>query len=154
MTEPRRPLVPADFAVPAGLSGAGFTLEPLGVRHNDSDYAAWTSSRDHIRATPGFAGDRTWVDLDMSLADNATDLARHAQEFTDRTRFAYTVLDPVSGEVIGCVYIDPPRRADHDASIRSWVRADHADLDQPLHAAVRRWLAEDWPFRAPDYPGR
>lgn len=153
MTEPTRPLVPDDFAVPAGMSSDLFTLEPLDVRHNTSDYAAWTSSIDHIKATPGFGG-RTWPDPDMSLADNATDLAQHAREFADRTRFAYTVLDPASGEVIGCVYFDPPRRESYDVAVRSWVRADHAGLDKPLHDAVRRWLTEAWPFRTPDYAER
>jgi hypothetical protein len=32
-------------------------LEPLDARHNESDYAAWTSSREHTKATPGFIGD-------------------------------------------------------------------------------------------------
>jgi hypothetical protein len=153
VTEPTRPLVPEDFAVPAGLSSELFILEPLDVRHNAADYAAWTSSIAHIKATPGFGG-RTWLDLDMSLADNAVDLARHAEQFADRTRFAYTVLDPTSGEVIGCLYFDPPRRAGHDVDVRSWVRADHAHLDNSLYDAVRRWLAEAWPFRAPDYVER
>jgi hypothetical protein len=48
--------VPDDFTVPAGLRTDTFALEPLGVRHNDLDYAAWTSSIEHIRHTPGFAG--------------------------------------------------------------------------------------------------
>ena len=34
-------------------------LSPLGPEHNASDYAAWTSSIDHIRATPGFP-DGSW----------------------------------------------------------------------------------------------
>jgi hypothetical protein len=35
--------------------------------------------------------------------------------------------------------------------VRSWVRADRAELDAALHAAVHRWLDEDWPFAAVDY---
>ena len=35
--------------------------------------------------------------------------------------------------------------------MRSWVRADLAELDAALHAAVSRWLAEEWPFAAVDY---
>ena len=149
---PTTPLVPHDFAVPAGLSNDLFVIEPLDVRHNESDHAAWTSSIDHIKATPGFAG-RSWPEP-MSLAENAGDLARHAQDFTDRTGFAYTVLDPGSGEVIGCVYFYPPRRGGYDVDVRSWVRADRAELDKPLHDAVRRWLSEAWPFRRPDYAER
>ena len=154
MTEMNEPLVPADFAVPLELRTEFFVLEPLEPRHNESDYAAWTSSKDHIRATPGFSGRRTWVDGDMSLADNAADLAIHAREFDDRTRFAYTVLDPVTAEVIGCVYIGRSGRDGHDADVRSWVRADRADLDKPLHDAVTQWLSEAWPFRHPDYAPR
>jgi hypothetical protein len=146
------PLVPGDCAVPAGLRSGLFVLEPLEIRHNESDYAAWTASMDHIRATPGFAGS-TWP-KPMSLAENATDLARHARDFADRTGFTYTVLEPVSGDVIGCVYIYPSRRPGYDAEVRSWVRADRSELDKPLHDAVRCWLAEGWPFQRPDYAER
>ena len=46
--------VPEDFAVPDGFIAAEFRLTPLGPQHNEADYAAWTASIDHIRATPGF----------------------------------------------------------------------------------------------------
>ncbi len=145
-------MVPEGFAVPEGLRTELFVLEPLDERHNVSDHAAWTSSIDHIRATPGFAG-RTWP-RPMSLEENAADLARHARDFAARTGFAYTVLDPASGDVIGCVYFDPPGRDGYDVEVRSWVRADRAELDKPLYDLVRRWLAEAWPFQRPDYAQR
>ena len=146
------PLVPEGFAVPAGLRSELFVLEPLGVQHNVADHAAWTSSIEHIRATPGFAG-RTWP-APMSLQENAADLVKHAQDFAGRTGFTYTVLDPASGDVIGCVYIYPPRRSGYDVDVRSWVRADHAGLDKPLHDLVCQWLASAWPFQKPDYAER
>jgi hypothetical protein len=130
-----------------------FVIEPLDVRHNGSDHAAWTSSIHHIKATPGFAG-RTWPDEPMSLAENADSIARHGQDFAARTGFAYTVLDLASGEVIGCVYFYPPRRSGYDVDVRSWVRADRAELDKPLHDVVCRWLADAWPFQKPDYAKR
>jgi hypothetical protein len=146
------PLVPEGFAVPAGLRSELFVLEPLGVQHNVADHAAWTSSIEHIKATPGFAG-HGWP-KPMSLEENAADLAKHAQDFADRTGFTYTVLDPASGDVIGCVYCYPPRRSGYDVDVSSWVRADHADLDKPLHDLVRHWLADAWPFQKPDYAER
>ena len=146
-------LVPDDFAVPDGLRTELFVIEPLDVRHNVADHAAWTSSIDHIRATPGFAG-RRWPSRPMSLEENAADLVKHARDFAGRTGFAYTVLDPASGEVIGCVYFYPPRRSGYDVDVRSWVRADHAGLDKPLHDLVRQWLADAWPFQRPDYAER
>jgi hypothetical protein len=152
--------VPADFVVPDGLAAGEFRLEPLGPRHNSADYAAWTASMDHIRATPGFAGG-SWP-RPMSVADNLSDLERHALDFSARRGFTYTVLSAAGGEVIGCVYIYPhrghgpgrPAEGGHDAVVRSWVRADHAALDPVLYRAVRDWLERDWPFASIEYAPR
>jgi hypothetical protein len=146
--------VPADFDPPRELALPEFRLAPLGVEHNASDHAAWTSSIPHIQTTPGF-GDHDWPpDGGMSLEANRDDLERHARDFEERKGFTFTVLAPGTDEVIGCVYIYPARDGDHDAEIRSWVRADRAELDAPLHAAVSRWLAERWPFERVRYAGR
>jgi hypothetical protein len=144
--------VPDDFEVPAQLVAGEFRLVPLGPEHNDSDYDAWTSSIDHIRATPGFAG-ASWPSEDMGLAQNLADLERHARDAAERMGFTYTVLGP-DGSVIGCVYIYPPRRAGYDADVRSWVRASHAQLDESLWRVVTDWLVEDWPFRRPEFAAR
>jgi hypothetical protein len=64
------------------------------------------------------------------------------------------VLDPASRDVVGCVYIYPPREGDADADVHSWVRASHAELDAPLWRTVREWLAAEWPFRSVDYAAR
>jgi hypothetical protein len=153
------PFVPADFTAPAELIAAEFRLVPLGPQHNVADYAAWTGSIDHIRATPGFA-DGNWPH-DMPLTENARDLERHAHDFAARRGFTYTVLDTGTGDVIGCLYIYPARgpaaRAtpgQRRAVVKSWVRADCAALDPVLYAAVRGWLDRDWPFDAIDYASR
>jgi hypothetical protein len=88
------------------------------------------------------------------LEHNRSDLDRHARDFTERTGFTYTVLQPGTSEVIGCVYIYPSPAADHDADVRSWVRADLAELDPILYSAVSRWLTERWPFTAVSYAAR
>jgi hypothetical protein len=146
------PFVPAGFAVPAGLTSADFRLEPLGPQHNAADHAAWSSSIEHSRATPGFAG-WDWPHP-MSLADNQRDLERHAADFADRCGFTYTVLGVGDGEVIGCVYIYPVRGEPGRAVVRSWVRADRAQLDPVLYRAVLSWLDEDWPFGSVQYAPR
>jgi hypothetical protein len=143
--------VPDDFAVPGGLAGADFWLEPLGPRHNESDYRAWTSSIAHIRATPGFAG-RSWPPPDMTLAENLGDLERHAADFAGRSGFTYTVRATGSDEVIGCVYIYPG--ASCDADVRSWVSAEHASLDVAVYQAVSGWLRSAWPFTTVSYAPR
>jgi hypothetical protein len=151
--------VPVDFAVPEGLTAEEFRLEPLGPGHNAADYAAWTASIGHIQATPGFAG-RGWPH-EMSLAENLSDLERHAQDFAERRGFTYTVLGTGTGHVIGCVYIYPPRgesqggaSAGEHAAVSSWVRADRAELDPVLYRTVRAWLERDWPFRSIEYAPR
>ena len=143
--------VPDSFGVPVQLVGDDFRLEPLGPEHNAADYAAWTSSIEHIRATPGFA-ETTWP-LPMSLEDNLGDLQRHRDDFDARRGFTYTVLD-LDGVVIGCVYIYPSTESDIDAEVRSWVSADHGQLDRPLWQAVSNWLASVWPFTQVAYADR
>jgi hypothetical protein len=151
---PGAPFVPDGFEPPRALRLAQFHLVPLGPEHNESDHAAWTSSVAHIRATPGFES-QAWPPEDgMPLAENLDDLERHARDFEEHTGFTYTVLAPETDEVIGCVYIYPSTDDEHDAQVRSWVRADRAELDPVLHAAVSRWLAERWPFRRPLYAPR
>jgi hypothetical protein len=86
----------------------------------------------------------------MTLEANLADLTRHAADFEQRKGFTFTVLDPDEGEVIGCVYVYPAKAAEHDASVRSWVRADRASLDVPLADAVARWLETDWPWERVD----
>jgi hypothetical protein len=126
----------------------------LGPEHNAADHAAWSARIDHIRATPGFHG-REWPPVDgMSLEENLADLERHARDFAERVGFTYTVLAPDGDDVLGCVYIYPSRDERHDAAVSSWVRADVAELDAVLHAAVSRWLADAWPFTAVDYADR
>jgi hypothetical protein len=146
-----KPFVPADFAVPDGLTTEEFRLEPLGPQHNASDYAAWSSSIGHILATPGF-GSR-WP-YEMTLDDNRRDLERHAADFANRVGFTYTVLAPGGDEVIGCVYIYPSDDGAHDTRVRSWVRVDRAGLDLPLWRAVSEWLGSAWPFARVDYDAR
>ena len=147
--------------MPDGLvADEGFRLAPLGPQHNEADYAAWTDSIDHIRATPGFTG-RSWPHP-MSLEDNLHDLEQHAQDFAGRRGFTYTVLGAGSDEVIGCVYIYPLKDEEPvagtegapGAAVRSWVRADRAQLDRVVHDAVLAWLERDWPFHSIEYAPR
>jgi hypothetical protein len=141
--------VPVDFDPPTALGTDQFRLEPLGPQHNEADHAAWMSSIDHIRSTPGFA-DSTWPPPSgMTLEKNLSDLRGHAADFTKRTGFTFTVLDPGDGDVIGCVYIYPVDG--HDVRVLSWVRADQAELDGPLRDAVSAWLRDAWPFADVEY---
>jgi hypothetical protein len=146
------PFVPDGFDPPTELALPGMRLEPLGPQHNERDFEAWTSSMEHIHATPGFDGDDdgAWP-RPMTLDENLGDLVRHAADFEARRGFTYTVLDPATDEVIGCVYIYPAKDEEHDARVLSWVRVSRAELDQPLRQGVAEWLSTGWPFTNADY---
>jgi hypothetical protein len=185
MPDPNPTFVPDWFEVPSRWEGAGLVLVPLGAEHNERDYQAWSSSMEHIHATPGFTG-RRWPHP-MTLEENLSDLVAHAEDFVARRGFTYTVLDAEESDVVGCVYLYPladrPAPDNRDSTdtasaaapaealatdagsvdssaqgyavrARSWVRADHAELDAPLWRAVSDWLADSWPFTVIDYAPR
>jgi hypothetical protein len=147
--------VPDGFEVPRALDGDGFRLRPLGPEHTESDLAAWSSSIAHVLDTPGFAG-WGWPPVEGMSADaNRADLEAHARDFAARTGFTYTVLAPDADEVLGCVYVYPPRDGQPvDAVVRSWVRADVAELDRVLWETVSAWLRDAWPFERVGYAAR
>jgi hypothetical protein len=145
----------AGFNAPIVHRLAEVRLERLEELHNERDFAAWTGSMDHVKATPGFAagdwGDDVWP-RKMTLAQNLQDLADHHREFDERACFAYSVLRDET--IIGCVYIDPDDTGAAEVKVRSWVVADEAALDAPLAIAVKRWLLEKWPVISVRYVGR
>jgi hypothetical protein len=151
---PADTFVPAGFVPPTTLVTDEFRLEPLGPEHNSADHAAWMSSIEHIRSTPGYP-DGDWPPRDgMTLDENLADLRRHAEDFARHTGFTFTVLSQADGDVIGCVYLYPTASDEWDVTAQSWVRADKAELDAPLADAVARWLVSDWPWKRVDRCGR
>jgi hypothetical protein len=152
-----RQLLADDAVIPNPPSTAELLLEPLGERHNESDLAAWSASVAHIRTTPGMSG-REWPpDEPYTVQQNLGDMRMHVADFAARTGFTWTVLDPASREVIGCVYMYPPESKtapEGQVQVRSWVRADKAQLDVELYRLVSDWLARDWPWPDVDYAAR
>lgn len=144
-----RSFIPDEFEPPVFFEGQGFRLEPLGPKHNDRDYEAWTSSIEHIRATPGEWGE--WPHP-MTLAKNMDDMRMHAREFTDREAFTYSILD--GDDVIGCLYIYPDQKGESDAYVSSWVRRSRAEMDAVVWESVSSWLESDWPFSSFRYASR
>ena len=146
-------IVPAGFEVPAVHRARGFRLELLGPQHNEADHAAWTSSIEHVRATPGIAegfGGHWPPAAGMTLEENLADLVSHAERSARRVDLAYAVLDQVEGTVVGCVYLKPTREP-LAVRVLSWVTADRAELDGPLTQVVGDWLLADWPFTSVRY---
>ena len=136
------------------------SLEPGSRTVNVNPLRASKSAAWRVRSARLASGDipppdGSWPPVGgMSSEANLGDLTRHAADFVARKGFTFTVLEPGSGEVIGCVYLYPTKADGHDVEVQSWVRADRAELDVPLADAVAAWLASDWPWERPERHGR
>ena len=144
---------PVDFDPPTSLITDQFRLEPLGPQHVQADHAAWTSSIEHIRSTPGYP-DGNWPPRNgMTLEENLSDLGRHADDFKRApvtpspswTR-ATTTSSVASTCTLGL------RGVERHGAILG--RADRSNLDVSLADAVARWLAADWPWKRVNRCGR
>lgn len=148
----KRHFVPTEFAVPSELSTANFTLRMLSIDDVEKDYEAVTSSAERLS--------RVWPEsgwpAGLTLRQNLIDLGWHEKEFQNRSSFAYTVVAPDESQVLGCVYFYPTEKVGYDTEVFLWVREGEVanDLDQALFEVVQQWLASDWPFENPAYPGR
>ncbi len=148
----KRHFVPTEFAVPIELSTANFTLRMLSIDDVEKDYEAVTSSAERLS--------RVWPDsgwpAGLTLRQNLIDLGWHEKEFQNRSSFAYTMVTPDESQVLGCVYFYPTEKVGYDTEVFLWVREGEVanDLDQALFEVVQQWLASDWPFENPAYPGR
>jgi len=148
------PFVPADFEVPTLLESQYFRIRMLTVNDVVKDYDAVMSSIEHLQGV--FGPNSTWPSKDLTFEQDLIDLGWHQKEFQRRSSFAYTVVSPDEDRVLGCIYINPTSRGNFDASITLWVRADVVDdgYDSILYDTVKLWIAEEWPFENPGYPGR
>ena len=154
MAQSKSPFVPVDFSVPEKLETPRFLLRMLTVNDVVKDYEAVMTSIDHLRGV--FGPKSKWPSPELTLEQDLIDLGWHQKEFQRRTSFAYTVMDPTESECLGCVYLYPTEKSGYDAVAILWVRKSELDkgLDPILFHAVKKWIAENWPFEKVAYPGR
>ncbi len=150
----KRSFVPPDFEIPEGIETESFRLRMLSVRDVEIDYEAVMSSVEHLQQTYSVLTGSEWP-AGLTLEEDLIDLGWHQREFTLRSSFAYTVVT-LDSRCLGCVYIDPTQKHDHDAEVRLWVRVSELDsgLDAELFEVVGRWIAKEWPFANPAFPLR
>lgn len=148
----KQAFVDVDFVVPEVLETSEFRLRMLTVNDLIKDYDAVMSSVDHLQSVWPDSG---WPE-GLTLEEDLIDLGWHQKEFLNRTSFAYTLVTLDEETVSGCVYINPTRAEGYDAEVYLWVRASELEsgLDARLFDTVKRWLAEDWSFENPAFPGR
>ena len=144
-----------DFAIPEQLETEEFRLRMLSVNDLIKDYDAVMSSVEHLKSTFSAITEDDWPE-GLTLEEDLIDLGWHQREFTLGFSFAYTVMNLDESVCLGCVYIQPTSKADYDAVITMWARESElaGGLDRRLFPAVKSWIASEWPFSNPAYPGR
>lgn len=146
--------VAPEFAVPTLVETSGFKLVPLGPDLVDIDFAAYMASIEHLQLT--FTRSKGWPRADITAAEAMADMQTEQGRFERRESFAYAVLTPDGMRERGCVYVYPSTIEGYDAVIRLWVtKAEYdAGFDAELYAWTQQWIARNWGFANPAFPGR
>ena len=144
--------LPDDFVHPDRVElSTGHHIRPIRASDVDIDYPAVMGARERLWAKYGESWG--WPPVTMTFEHDRQDLARHEREIEAHVTFNYAVLDADETELLGCVYVDPPRDDSPpgaDAITSWWVVDRHAGaaLEAALDDFVPRWLADTWGFRS------
>ena len=148
--------LPPEFRAPARLVYEDLVAEALTRDHLEDDVRGINASLELIRRTRG----GRWPTEAVSEEFNYVDLVWHEQEFREGASFAYAVYED-GGRYLGCCYLYPMGRRTRlteallarDVDVSWWVTPDAYDRGQytKLYRALRRWVADEFPFRAPYY---
>jgi hypothetical protein len=144
--------VPVDFRIPVHHQTNTFQLVPLGPDVVKLDYDAYMGSIEHLQKTLG----GKWPHAGLTMTDAMKDMENEEARFKARKSFAYAVLAPDKSKELGSVYVRPSRKPGYDAQVTMWVTKEQYDrgFEAELLAAVKAWIAKDWPFKNVDYPER
>jgi hypothetical protein len=147
-----QPFVPATFEVPTTYTGTGYKLVPLGPAVAELDYKAYMSSIDHIRKTQG----GNWPNPNLTMADQAKDMAGEKAQWDGRKSFPYAVLTLDGSRELGCFYLRPSPKEGYDSVATMWVTKEAFDrgLEDQLYKDMKAWLAKSWPFQKTAWRGR
>src|SRR4051812_6899323 len=148
--------LPPGFAAPTRLTYEDIVATVLGRDDLHDDVRGINASIALIQRTRG--GD--WPTERVSEDFDFVDLVWHEQEFREGTSFSYAVY-AAAGGYLGCAYLYPMGRRtplsadllDHDVDVSWWVTPDAYERGQyvKLYRALRHWVADEFPFRAPYY---
>lgn len=151
--------LPAGFAPPLSLVHEGITARALSRADLAADVRGINASVELIRRTRG----GEWPSGPVTEESDYVDLVWHEFEFRERCSFSYAVYD-VAGRYLGCCYLYPmgrrtplsERLLEHDVDVSWWVTAEayEGGYYSRLHAALRHWIAEAFPFRNPHFSNR
>jgi hypothetical protein len=150
----KRLQLPPDFVPPAELAHEELVASAL-TRHDVSDDTAGINrSIELIQRTRG----GPWPTGPVTDEYNFVDAVWHEQEFREGSSFTYVVRE-ADGAYVGCAYLYPmggrtkltPALLHHDVDVSWWVTPEAYERGryEMLHRALRSWVEERFPFRAP-----
>jgi hypothetical protein len=151
--------LPSGFTAPTRLSYDDIEATAITRADLQDDVLGINASVALIQETRGGG----WPTGPVSEEDNFVDLVWHELEFREGTSFAYVVRDR-DGRYLGCCYLYPMgRRTEltegllgYDVDVSWWVTPDAYERGYypKLHAALRRWVVDAFPFSEPFYSNR
>lgn len=148
--------LPPGFTAPTRLVYEDLVANAITRDHLEDDVRGINASISLIRRTRGGG----WPTEPVTGDVNFVDLVWHELEFRDGTSFTYAVYE-TDGGYLGCCYLYPmgrrteltERLLGYDVDVSWWVTPDAYERGcyTTLYRALRHWLAEQFPFRAPYY---
>jgi hypothetical protein len=155
----KRLVLPPGYSPSTELTDQDIRARAISRADLHDDVHGINASLDLIRRTRGGA----WPAEAVSEDDNYVDLVWHEAEFRDGHSFTYAVYDS-NGQYLGCCYLYPmgtrtPLTEEllaHDVDVSWWVTPDAYERGYytKLYAALRRWLADSFPFENPYFSNR
>jgi GNAT acetyltransferase-like protein len=143
--------LPPGFTAPRRLIHEDIVARAITRSDLHDDVRGINASIALIRKTRGGA----WPTEPVTEEHNFVDLVWHELEFREGTSFAYAVYDS-GGGYIGCCYLYPlggrtklrEELLKYDVDVSWWVTPDAYGRGyyEKLYAALRHWLAEEFPF--------
>jgi hypothetical protein len=146
------PLVPSDFMAPTTFGSESFKVEPLSYYNMIQEYAAVQKSGKNIAACLR----KNEADYqNYAVQKEVIEVGWHMAERRRRHCFAYAIMSPDHKTFLGALYVNPTKKKDYDALVLMWTVPDAPKgLDGEVYEALKKWIAEKWPFAKVGYPGR
>ena len=155
----RRLTLPEGATVPTELTHGDVVARAITRTDLADDVAGINASLALIRQTRG----GNWPTEAVTEEYNYVDLVWHECEFRDGGSYTYVLRDTTGG-YLGCCYLYPmggrtkltEDLLEHDVDVSWWVTPSAYDRGYypKAHAALRHWLANDFPFHKPYFSNR
>ena len=148
--------LPAGYTPPTELAHEDIHARAISRADLHDDVQGINASLEIIQRTRGGG----WPTEPVSEDFNYVDLVWHELEFREGYSFTYAVYDS-DNQYLGCCYLYPMGRRtpltdtllEYDVDVSWWVTpgAYHRGLYTKLYVALRRWVADAFPFEKAYY---